>query len=184
MILLHKPGYDAGMETARAIAGGARRGWLAAGFNWKMAAWSAVVRGGMFLLTNLRTGHAAALRATLAEGVYALLAIGVLGAVTERIRDARPEWLTAVLVWVAMPVLMMMGEFEVHTALHTPQMRAGLMASFAMTAVGSGFSWFAMRRGAFLVGESGLREPSFADDLRRMPVLVWEFVSAGPKMLI
>ncbi len=158
--------------------------WLAAGFNWKMAVWSAVLRGVMFFATNLRAGHSAALRATWVEAVYALVSMGVLGAATERIRDLRPAWLTAVMVWAAMPVLTLMGEFEVHMAFGTPRMKTSMIASFCLAAVGSGFSWFAMRRGAFLVGEVGVREPSFMDDLRQVPMLVWEFVSAGPRALM
>jgi len=158
--------------------------WLAAGFNWKMAVWSAVLRGGMFFLTNLRAGHGAALRATLVEAVYALVSMGLLGAATERIKDLRPEWLTAVMVWAAMPVLTLVGEFEVHVWFGTPRMKTSMMASFVLSAIGSGFTWFAMRRGAFLVGEVGVREPTFMEDLRAVPILVWEFVSAGPRALM
>ena len=158
--------------------------WVAAGFNWKMAVWSAGLRGGMFFLTNLRSGHSAALRATWVEAVYALVSMGLLGAATERIKDLRPAWLTAVMVWAAMPVLTLMGEFEVHLWFGTPQMKTSMTASFVLAAVGSGFSWFAMRRGAFLVGELGIEEPSFMDDVRAVPLLVWEFVSAGPRALM
>ena len=168
----------------RANSGSGRWHWLAAGFNWKMAVWSAVLRGGMFFLTNLRAGHSAALRATAVEAVYALVSMGLLGAATERIKDLRPEWLTAVMVWAAMPVLTLMGEFEVHVWFGTPRMRTSMIASFVLAAVGSGFSWFAMRRGAFLVGEVGVEEPSFMDDVRAVPLLVWEFVSAGPRALL
>lgn len=158
--------------------------WLAAGFNWKMAVWSAVLRGGMFFLTNLRAGHNAALRATLVETVYALISMGLLGAATERIKDLRPAWLTAVTVWAAMPMLTLMGEFEVHVWFGTPRMKTSMIASFVLAAVGSGFSWFAMRRGAFLVGEVGVPEPSFMDDVCAVPLLVWEFVIAGPRALM
>jgi hypothetical protein len=158
--------------------------WLAAGFNWKMAVWSAALRGGMFFLTNLRAGHGAAVRATAVEAIYALISMGLLGAATERIKDLRPAWLTAVMVWAAMPVLALMGEFEAHVWFGTPRMKTSMIASFVLAAVGSGFTWFAMRRGAFLVGEAGVEEPSFMDDVRAVPLLVWEFVSAGPKAIM
>ncbi|HEY5056369.1 MAG TPA: hypothetical protein VII58_09425 [Acidobacteriaceae bacterium] len=164
--------------------GVARWHWLAAGFNWKMAVWSAVLRGGMFFLTNLRAGHRAALRATLVEAVYALVSMGLLGAATERIKDLRPAWLTAVMVWAAMPVLTLIGEFEVHMWSGTPRMKTSMFASFVLSAIGSGFTWFAMQRGAFLVGEPGIEDPSFMEDLRAVPLLVWDFVSAGPRALM
>jgi hypothetical protein len=40
--------------------------------------------------------------------------------------------------------------------------------------------WFAMRRGAFLVGAEAR---PFAEDLRRYPGLLGEFLLAGPKWL-
>jgi hypothetical protein len=169
---------------ARAGAEVRKWDWLAARFNWKMAVWSAVLRGGMFFLTNLHAGHNAALRATIVEANYALISMGLLGAATEKIKDARPAWLTAVMVWVAMPVLTLIGEFEVHMAFGTPRMKSSMIASFCLAAIGSGFSWFAMRRGAFLVGEPGMPDPSFAEDLRAVPILVWEFVSAAPRALM
>lgn len=182
---------DAGMKLesitqikARASAQIGKWHWLAAGFNWKMAVWSAALRGFMFFFTNLHAGRNAALRATFVEAAYALISMGLLGAATEKIKDARPAWLTALMVWVAMPVLTLIGEFEVHMAFATPRMKSSMIASFCLAAIGSGFSWFAMRRGAFLVGEPGMQDPSFAEDLRAVPMLVWEFVSAGPRALM
>jgi hypothetical protein len=182
---------DAGMKLGQITEIKARAGaeigkwhWLAAGFNWKMAVWSAALRGGMFFLTNLHAGQNAALRATIVEATYALISMGLLGAATEKIKDARPAWLTAVMVWVVMPVLTLIGEFEVHMAFGTPRMKSSMIASFCLAAIGSGFSWFAMRRGAFLVGEPGMPDPSFAEDLRAVPILVWEFVSAAPRALM
>ena len=65
-----------------------------------------------------------------------------------------------------------------------------MIASFCFAALGTGFNWFAMSRGAFLVGDPmvggphGGRRRSFAADLRALPLLLWDFVSAGPKALL
>lgn len=150
-------------------------------FNWKMAVLSAGMRAAIFFCANLRAGHSQALRATLVEAVYATISMGLLGTLTERIRNARPAWLTALAVWAAMPLAALAAELAVHHAFATPRLRTSMIASFIFSALGSGFSWFAMRRGAFLVGEK--QDPSFAEDLRAVPLLVWEFVTAGPRAI-
>jgi len=164
---------------------------LVGGFNWKTAAISAMLRAIMFFFTNLRAGHNLALKATLVEGTYAVVTMGVFGAATERIRHARPAWLTGLIVWLAIPTLLLVLQYNVHHFFGTPELRRSMIASFCFAALGTGFNWFAMRRGAFLVGDpmvggphSGGRRQTFVDDLRALPVLLWDFVSAGPRALL
>jgi hypothetical protein len=163
---------------------------LVGGFNWKTAAISAILRAIMFFCTNLRAGHTLALKATLVEGTYAIVTMGVLGAATERIRHARPAWLTGLLVWLAIPAFLLFVQYNVHHFFGTPELRRSMIASFCFAALGTGFNWFAMRRGALLVGDPlvggphAARKQSFAADLRALPILVWDFVTAVPKALL
>ena len=166
---------------------------LVAEFNWKTAAISALLRAAMFFCTNLRAGHRLALRATLVEAVFAILAMGLFGTITQRIRNARPAWLTGLAVWLILPSLMLTVQFFVHRAFGTPRLLVSMIASFCFAALGTGFTWFAMRRGALLAGSlSFASQPdddqpeattrsSFADDLRAIPSLVWEFIAAAPR---
>jgi hypothetical protein len=112
--------------------------------------------------------------------------MGIFGAATERIRHARPAWLTGLIVWLTIPMLLLVLQYNVHRFFGTPELRRSMIASFCFAAFGTGFNWFAMRRGAFLVGgpHGGGRKRSFADDLRALPILLWDFVSAGPKELV
>jgi len=156
---------------------------LVAEFNWKTAAISAL----------LRAGHRLALRATLVEAVFAILAMGLFGTITQRIRNARPAWLTGLAVWLILPSLMLTVQFFVHRAFGTPRLLVSMIASFCFAALGTGFTWFAMRRGALLAGsQSFASQPdnaqpeaparsSFAADLRAIPSLVWEFIAAAPR---
>jgi Na+/melibiose symporter-like transporter len=164
---------------------------LVGGFNWKTAAMSALLRAIMFFFTNLRAGHTLALKATLVEGLYAVVTMGVFGAATERIRHAKPAWLTGLVVWLAIPALLLFVQYHVHRFFGTPELRRSMIASFCFAALGTGFNWFAMRRGAFLVGDplvggphGGDKRRTFAEDLRALPILLWEFVSAGPRALV
>lgn len=161
---------------------------LVAGFNWKTAGLSAILRAILFFFTNLRAGHALALRATLVEGIYAVVIMGIFGGATERIRHARPAWLTGLLVWLGIPATLLCLQYQVHRAFGTPELRTSMIGSFCFAALGTGFNWFAMRRGALLVGDPLVGGPhaanprrSFAQDLRALPLLLWEFVSAGPR---
>jgi len=163
---------------------------LIGGFNWKTAAFSAILRAIMFFFTNLRAGHALALKATLVEACYAVTTMGIFGAATERIRHARPAWLTGLTVWLAIPALLLFVQYHVHRFFGTPELRRSMIASFCFAALGTGFNWFAMRRGAFLVGDPMVGGPhapdrqSFLADLKALPLLLWDFVSAGPRALI
>ena len=147
-------------------------------WNWKAAAFSALLRAVMFLFLNLHAGHGRAVRAMLVEAVYATVAAGFAGAVTQRLRHAAPGWATALVVWFAVPLLLLAGQAAVHSATGTPRLRAGLIASFVFASFATGFNWYAMRRGAFVTGE---RRP-FGRDLALVPRLLWEFVTAPLRM--
>jgi Na+/melibiose symporter-like transporter len=160
------------------------------GFNWKTAAISAILRAIMFFFTNLRAGHNLALKATLVEGCYAILTMGIFGAATERIRNARPAWLTGLVVWFVIPATLLAVQYKVHHFFGTPELRRSMIASFCFAALGTGFNWFAMRRGALLVGDPPVGGPhapdrqSFLADLRAMPLLIWDFITAVPRALL
>ena len=147
-------------------------------WNWKSASCSALIRGCMFFLTNLRAGHGRAGKAMLAEIAYAIVAAGLFGAMTQRLRHAVPRALTAVVVWIGLPVGLLCLEAAWHYAMGTPRLRASMIASFILAAFGTGFNWFAMSRGVLVTGEGH----SFGRDLLRIPGLLAEFVLALPRM--
>ena len=149
-------------------------------FNWKTAAISAILRATMFFFMNLRAGSHLALRATCVEAGYAICASGVLGAVTQRIRDKRPQWLVGLTIWCLLPLCLLTAQYLVHHAFGTPELKASMIGSFCFAAMGTGFNWFAMRRGALVTGSGR----SFFADLRRIPLLLGEFLWAGPKALM
>jgi len=149
-------------------------------WNWKAAATSAMVRGSIFLATNLHAGPVSAIRALLVEGVFATFASGTLGAVTQRVRKAHPLWATMLFIWAALPVVMIAAEYAVHRLAGTTNMRAGLIASFACAAVASGFTWYAMHRGVMLAGE---QSTTVAHDLRTLPGVAWDFAMLPARLV-
>jgi MFS-type transporter involved in bile tolerance (Atg22 family) len=150
-------------------------------WSWQAAVSSALFRAGVFYVTNLRAGRAAAIRAGVVEVVFAVVAAGLLGAVSQRLRLARPLWATVVLVWLAFPAIMLLAQFGVHQVAHTRYMGTGLLASFALSAIASSFSWYAMRHGALLGGDVST---TMMHDVRHLPNIVWGYMLAGPRALL
>jgi hypothetical protein len=154
---------------------------LLAAWSWKTALFSALLRASIFFASNLHTGHGHAVRAMLIEAAFSMLASGFLGGVTQCVRHARPVWATALLVWVGLPAVMLAAQFGVHRLGGTPHMRSGLIASFVFASIASGFTWYAMRRGALLAGDEGM---TLLEEARHMPHVVWGFVLAGPRAVL
>ncbi len=146
---------------------------LLADWNWKAGAVSGILHGFIFFAVNLRAGSTAAIKAMLVEALYSVLTAGLAGTVTQRLRHAVPQAATAMVVWIALPVALLLGRLCVHLAMGTPKLRSSLAASFAFAAVATGFNWFAMSRGAFVTGEGR----SFARDLLLVPKLIVQFVA-------
>jgi hypothetical protein len=152
---------------------------LLTGWNWKAALISVCIRATVFFTTNLRAGHSSALRASLVEAGFAIVAAGALAAITQRIRHAKPVWATGMTVWLGVPALLVTMQSEVHHLAGTPHMKTGLIASFAMAAFGSGFNWYAQRRGVLITGSE-----SAGGDWKVLPKVIWDFVSAGPRAVV
>lgn len=145
---------------------------LLRGWNWKAASFSAILRSFFFLFSNLHGAHHAAAKAMLTEFVYGTFAAGVAGAVIQRLRHAEPIRKTAIVVWLGVPLVLLTAQASVHRVMGTQHVRTGLIASFIFASFASGFNWFAMRRGAFVIGE----QRSFARDLLLAPKLIAQFL--------
>lgn len=150
-------------------------------WSWKAAAFSAVLRALAFFATNLRSGSREATKAMLIEGVFAVFASGLVGAISQRLRDAQPLWATALVVWLGLPGLLLLGQAEVHHLARTPHLGGGLLLSFCLAAGASAFTWYAMRHGAMLGGADAT---TFAGDMRSLPGITLDFLLAGPRMTV
>ncbi len=148
-------------------------------WNWKTAALSAMIRAGVFFRVNLHAGTSAALKAMLVEAAYAIVAAGLAGAVLQRLRLAEPRRKTALLICLVIPASLLAMQALLHAAMGTPRLGWSLVASFCMAALGTGFNWFAMSRGALVTGAN----QSLVRDLLAMPQLIWQFLAALPRAL-
>ena len=146
-------------------------------WNWKAAFFSSLVRGMIFLLANLRSGWRAAAGAMLAEWLYRALTSGFYGAMTQALGETEPEWHGAVAAMMLLPIWSHSLEFAVHWLRHTPHLKTSIIASMSFTVISTLFNFYAMRRGAMLVGEQCA---SLAEDMRAMPRIIGGFLAVFP----
>jgi hypothetical protein len=150
-------------------------------WNWKSAWLSILLRGPIFFAVTVRHGFAATISAVLTEALFCALSAGFYGALVQSLRDAEPEWLTVFFLAVVVPAVFQVFEFLLHWLRGTPHLQVAVMVSLAVSGISSLFNWYAMRRGALLVGEEG---GSFGSDLRRLPGLMFAFVAVLPRRFL
>lgn len=150
-------------------------------WSWKAASLIAIVRGVMFFTTHLHDGRQFAVRGSLVEAVFAIFAAGLLGAVSQRLRRARPFWATALVVWIALPALLLLAELAVHHAANYPHLTLGLFGTYCFAAVSTAYGWYAMRHGALL---GGADRTTLGHDARALPGITRDFLLAGPRYLL
>ncbi len=137
---------------------------LVLAWNRKAALVSAALRATAFFLADQRASRHQALQAGLVEAGFAIVAAGVLAAITQRLRAAQPVWATGLVVWLGLPTLVLPIQAAVHRGAGTPYIRAGLGASFGFAAISSGLTWSLQRRGFFLAGRIAPGQVSRASD--------------------
>lgn len=150
-------------------------------WSWKAAIFGSLLRSATFFTVNLRSGPKQAIRAMVVEAVFATIALGLIGAISQQLRKAEPLWATIGVVWLGMPAVMTLAQFGLHRAVHTPHLTGGLLVSFCYTAISAAFSWYAMRRGAMLGGSD---ETTIMHDLQTLPGIAVDFAMAIPRAVL
>jgi hypothetical protein len=143
-------------------------------WNWKAATLSAVTRAALFFGANASAGWRAAWGAFGAELAFRACTSGFYGSATQAFAAARPAWVAAIAALVVIPAVSHSLEFLVHFLRGTPALGRSIAMSVIFTAVSTLFHLFAMRRGVLVVGAAAA---PLADDLRRMPRLIVEFLA-------
>lgn len=149
-------------------------------WNWKAAVTSACVRGGLFFITNLGAGAAAAAGAMSIEAAFYVVASGFYGAMTEAFRRVRPAWVGTLAVMVLIPVINHTLEFALHRTGGTKKLATSIIASISLSMLSNAFSLFAMRRGAFTVGAG---RQSLLEDFRQLPRILFDFLAVIPRAI-
>jgi hypothetical protein len=147
-------------------------------WNWKAALLSASLRAPLFFFATLRHGLKAISTAVLVEAIYSAFMSGCFGAFVQKMRNARPLWASALLIVVVLPAVVLWLDYLLHLYTGMPNLKGGMWAAASLCVLSSLFNWYLMKRGNLLVGNSAR---SFASDLKRMPRMVFDFVSWVPR---
>jgi hypothetical protein len=148
-------------------------------WNWKAAVMSSLLRAHIFLAANATAGFRKAVMAAVAEFLFRFVTSGFYGSLTQAFRGAEPAWTGVVAVMILLPFVSHSLEFAIHFLRGTPHLRASIISSVVFTMFSTAFNWFAMRRGALVVGKG---ESSLASDLARVPALLLEFFKASAQI--
>jgi hypothetical protein len=149
-------------------------------WNWKCALFSSLTRAWVFFFANLTAGWRAALGAMFAEFVFRGITSGFYGAMTQNFRAVQPAWSGALTVMVLLPLSSHSLEFLVHWLRHTPKLFTSIVSSVCFTVVSTLFNWYAMKRGAMVVGADA---QTLGRDMMAMPSIIGSFV-AGPPLFV
>ena len=147
-------------------------------WNWKSACLSILLRAPIFVAATVRRGWRVALAAVLVECFVCAVTAGFYGALIQNLKDARPLWLTAIFLTALVPAAFQVLEAYLHWIRGTPHLQIAEGVSVFVSAISALFNWYAMKRGALLVGIEG---DAFGSDLRRLPLLLFSFVKAVPR---
>src|ERR1700733_4536459 len=83
-------------------------------WNWKAALLSAMLRAPMFLVATLRQGLEAISIAVLVEAIYSAAISGCYGAFVQKLRNARPLWVSGLLILLVLPTILFWFDYLLH----------------------------------------------------------------------
>ncbi|MGD9564201.1 MAG: hypothetical protein AB7F88_15090 [Pyrinomonadaceae bacterium] len=165
-------------------------------WNWKSAVIGACLRASFYFTVYqaAKEDMRAALTAAGVELAFRFFTSGVSGSLVQSFRHATPAWLAAFVVTVTLPVFSHSVEYVTHYV-QEAYFRGVLPASenngrqyaFAFSvlfsAISAMFNLFVMRHGVLLVG-AGEETRSLWSDFKKIPFLVWEFLTYLPLLII
>ena len=142
-------------------------------WNWKCALLSAALRSLVYLAAMARSAPHGRLAVVAVEIAYVTLTAGIYAGMQQRALSLRSRPLGNLIVVLGVPGLAQALDWFVHRALGPAAPPKALAAVCVFTLLSALFHLHIMRRGVFLTGSAGR---TLADDFRRMPRLVLDFV--------
>lgn len=165
-------------------------------WNWKSAFLGAILRASFYFTVYqaARENMKAALAAAAVELSFRFFTSGVSGALVQSFRRATPAWLATLIVTISLPVFSHSVEYATHyvqevyfagvlPASENNARQYAFALSVLFSAFSAMFNLFAMRHGVLLVG-AGKETKSLWSDFRKIPALVFEFVTYLPLLII
>ncbi len=165
-------------------------------WNWKSAMLGAMLRAFFYFAVYKASKESlvVTITAMLVEFSFRFLSSGVSGALVQSFRRATPAWFATLIVTISLPVISHSIEYSTHyiqeayfadvfAASANNARQKAFAVSVLFSVLSAMFNIFIMRNGVLLVG-AGEETNSFSSDLKRIPLLVLEFVSYLPIKII
>ncbi len=165
-------------------------------WNWKSALLGAILRASFYFTVYQasRENWVVTLTAVLVELSFRFFTSGISGAVVQSFRRARPAWLATLIVTTTLPVFSHSIEYATHfaqenyfnsvfAASENNARQKAFAVSVLFSVLSAMFNLFVMRHGVLLVG-AGAETKSLWSDLKRIPFLIYEFVTFLPDIIL
>ncbi|HEX3893528.1 MAG TPA: hypothetical protein VHW46_13210 [Terracidiphilus sp.] len=141
---------------------------------------SAAVRSLVYLIAMARVGAHGRLAVVAIEMAYVTLTAGTYAGMQQRALALRSHLCGNLVIVLGVPGFAQALDWLIHRAVGPAAPAKAVLASTLFTLVSALFHLHVMRRGVFLSGRAGR---TLADDLRRIPRLVLDFVQ-GPYLFV
>ncbi|MCA1625952.1 MAG: hypothetical protein LC768_06000 [Acidobacteria bacterium] len=165
-------------------------------WNWKSALMGAILRASFYLTIYKvsKESWMVTLSAVLVEFGFRFVTSGISGALVQSFRRATPIWLATLIVMITLPIFSHTVEYITHyaqenlfssifAASENNARQKAFAISVMFSILSALFNLFVMRHGVLLVG-AGSETKSLASDLKRIPLLIVEFVVFLPNEIL
>lgn len=165
-------------------------------WNWKAALIGAALRASFYFTVYkaAKENFSAAITAAMVELAFRFFTSGISGSIVQSFRRASPAWLATLIVTILLPLFSHSVEYVTHYIQETyfidilpASENNARNYAFALSVLFSAFSamfnLFVMRHGVLLVG-AGQETRSLWSDMRKIPALIFEFVTYLPLLTI
>ena len=142
-------------------------------WNWKCALLSATARSTVYLAAMAHSNLHGGLAVVAVELVYVSLTAGLYAGLPQRALNFRSHLLSNLTIVGGVPGLAQALDWLTHRAAHAAAPGKAIVAVSIFAMISAIFHLHVMRRGAFITGDAGR---TLADDFRRMPRLIAEFL--------
>jgi hypothetical protein len=165
-------------------------------WNWKAGLLGAMLRASFYFTVYKasKENWVVTLTAVLVELSFRFFTSGLSGAIVQSFRRATPAWLATLIVTVTLPVFSHSVEYVTHYAQETyfntvfaasenNARQKAFAVSVLFSVLSALFNLFVMRHGVLLVG-AGQETKSLGNDLKKIPFLIYEFVTFLPSLIL
>ncbi len=165
-------------------------------WNWKSALLGAILRAAFYFTVYKASKESwiVTLTAVLVELAFRFFTSGISGSLVQSFRRAQPTWLATLIVTISLPVFSHTVEYITHysqehffndifaASVNNARQKA-FAVSVLISVLSAIFNLFIMQRGVLLVG-AGSETKSLWSDLKRIPLLIGEFVTFLPLRIL